>query len=151
MNTWQTFFIVIGMFAAIILFIAYILPVIERALERRGTKMEDVLRQSQSALRMFTSTLETVKPFLTEVKGADVLDRILGTAHTAVGNAEQLYTIGQLEAGERKDAARKYMIDSLALAGVVLTPEIERLIDGAIEAEVLELGHNGGRGLSYGD
>jgi hypothetical protein len=29
----------------------------------------------------------------------------------------------------------------LKLAGVDITPEVERLIDGAIEAEVLGLGH----------
>jgi hypothetical protein len=72
------------------------------------------------------------------------LNAQLGSSYTGTftnGNAEQLYHIGKLEPGRRKEAARAYVIDVLKLAGVDITPEVGRLIDGVIEAEVLGLGH----------
>ena len=49
--------------------------------------------------------------------------------------------LGELKPDERKDAARAFVVDALKLTKTEITPEIERLIDGAIEAEVLTLGH----------
>ena len=42
---------------------------------------------------------------------------------------------------KRKEAARQYVNDALAPAGVPITPEADRLIEGAIQSEVLALGH----------
>ena len=87
------------------------------------------------------STLALLRPFLPETKETAAVDRILTAAQVGVGNAEQLYKIGELPPEKRKEAARQYINDTLTLAGVTVTPEVSRLVDGAIEAEVLKLGH----------
>ena len=78
------------------------------------------------------------------------MDKVLTAANVGVGQAEQLYNIGQLEPGERKDAARQYVTQAVALMGVEVTPEVTKLIDGAIEAEVLNLRHKPDSPVSIG-
>ena len=39
------------------------------------------------------------------------------------------------------EAARQYINEAVKMMGVEMTPEVSKLIDGAIEAEVLDIGH----------
>jgi len=137
MNTWQTLLVVLGAIVVAALMIRFVLP----RLDARGVDVPAVVESAKSVVATANNIVNVLRPFLAEVTGIDVVDKILATAHVGVGNAEQLYLVGQLEPGERKNAARQYIRDTLTLIGVEITPEVERVIDGAIEAEVLSMGH----------
>ena len=132
MNTWQTLLTVLGAIVVAALMIRLVIP----HLESRGVDVNGVLSRAGELTDTAGKLLDTVRPFFGDTT---TFDRIRSAAHTAVDNAEQLYLIGQLQPGERKDAARQYIRDTLALIGVEITPEVERVIDGAIEAEVLAM------------
>ena len=140
MNTVQTLFIILASIGFTSGIVAFVLPY----LKKRGVDLGDILDRTKDVLATVNKTLDVLRPFLADAVDVDVLDKILAAAHVGVGNAEQLYTVGQLEPGQRKEAARQYIVDSAKLIGIEITPEVERLIDGAIESEVLALGHNTG-------
>jgi len=110
-------------------------------LKRKGVDVDAALEKMKKTLDNVSGICETLLPFLTDSQGEAAVEKLLDLACVAVANAEQLYHVGSLKPDERKDAARTYVKEALELVGIKVTPQIERLIDGAIEAEVLELGH----------
>lgn len=144
MNTVQILLIVL----AVILFAAIVLAVLLPFLKRKGVAVDSVLEYTKSALATANRTLDMARPFLSDSPGLTLFDKILTAVQVGVGNAEQLYHVGKLEGEQRNDEARKYILDSLGIIGIEVTPEIERVIDGAIEAEVLNLGHTDKQALA---
>ena len=137
MNGIETLLIVL----AVLAFLSIIVGVAIPHLKRNGVDVDGILGQTQKALSVLTEVMNTLRPFLAGAKGADIVDKIIDAAKIGVGNAEQLWHIGKLEAGERNAAAKDYVYEALKLIGVERTPEIDRLVNGAIEQSVLELGH----------
>jgi hypothetical protein len=139
MNSVQTLIIVLAVIAATALVLAFVLPY----LKKRRLDLQLIIDQGRNALNAFDKTLTTLRPFFEDTAGdkLKLLDTVFAAAHIGVGNAEQLYHVGQLKAHERNAAARKSIIDTLALAGIEMNTEIEAVIDGATECEVLALGH----------
>jgi len=125
----------------VLVFVGIVIAIILPYLKKRGVDVSMIIDQTKKSLDTVNKTLDLIKPFTEDSEIVDAFDKILTAANVGVGQAEQLYNIGQLEPGERKDAARQYVTQAVALMGVAVTPEVEKLIDGAIEAEVLELGH----------
>ena len=139
MSPIETLLVVLGAIVVAALMIRFVFP----RMESRGVDVPALLESVRQAASTADRVLETVRPF---IHLPDLLGQITAAAHVGVANAEQLWLTGQLEGAERKDAARQYIRDTLTLIGVEITPEVERVIDGAIEAEVLALGHNRGDG-----
>ena len=137
MNNLQTLIIVL----AVVVLVGVVLGVVLPLLRRKDVDVDSIIKTAQSTLTTVNVTMDTLRPFLTEVKGVDTFDKVVSAAGSAVEQAEQLNMIGNLEADKRKEAARQYAVDALKLMNVKVTPEVGRLIDGAIEAKVLELGH----------
>ena len=135
MTNLQALFIVIAIIIGTVAIITAVLPF----LKRQGVDVGAILDRTKDALVTVNKTLDTVRPFIAESVDVNAFDKILEAARVGVGNAEQLYNIGQLDPSQRKAAAREYIVGAVNLAGVKVTPEVEKLIDGAIEAEVLDL------------
>jgi len=140
MNNLNTLAIVFAVLAVVGVAVSIILPYIKK----QGIDLSAGINTIWEKMNAISGAMELIRPFIQNSSGVDAFDKILGAAHVAVGNAEQLYNIGQLEPDKRKAAARSYVIDALGLLNVDITPEVEKLIDGAIEAEVLGL--KGGKG-----
>lgn len=136
MNNLQTLIIVI----ALLVFVGVILGIVLPLLKRKNVDVDGIIKTAQNTLATVNTTMDTLRPFLTEVKGVDTFDKVVSAAGVAVEQAEQLSMIGKLEADKRKVAARQYAVDALNLMKGDVTPEGDRLIDGAIEAKVLALG-----------
>jgi hypothetical protein len=122
-----------------IVMLCFVLP----ALKKNGVNVEAALGGAKDALAAVDKTLDIIRPFLPTkaAPGLALFDKILDAAAIGVGNAEQLYHVGQLEGDKRKQEAEAYILSVLKLAGIEATPEVMRLVDGAIEAKVLDLGH----------
>jgi len=140
MNGIETLLIVLAVLAFLSIIVGIVIPL----LKRKGVDVDGILGQTKQALSILTEVMNTLRPFLTGVKGVDIVDKIIEASKIGVGNAEQLWHIGKLEAGERNAAAKDYVYEALKFIGVERTPEIELLVDGAIEQCVLELGHSKG-------
>ena len=54
--------------------------------------------------------------------------------------AEQLYKIHQIQKDARKEEATRFVYEALELAGVEITPAIQKIVDGSIEAAVNAMG-----------
>jgi hypothetical protein len=139
MDTWQELLIVFGVIITVLLLLLLVLP----ALKRRGVDMAKILDWIKGVIAAVSPTIDAIKPLLPPSSGLVVFDKILSAAAVGVGKAEQLYRIGELEGDQRKQEAKAYILDVLKLAEVEITPEVARLVDGAIESEVLNLGHGG--------
>ena len=133
MNNLQTLIITGGAVVVVGLVLGVVLPY----LKRRGVDVQNLLDQSKAVLAAADSAYDIAKPFITESVDTDKFDKVVKAAKIGMRNVQQLYDTGQItNPNERKAAARQYVIDSLPLIGVEMTPEIERVIDGAIEANV---------------
>ncbi len=71
----------------------------------------------------------------------NTLKLIENWAQKGVHGAEQLYIASQLHPDKRKEKAEETIYAALELANINTTPELKKIVDGAIEAEVLALGH----------
>ena len=109
-------------------------------LKKKGFDPDAVVAKANQAAATVKEAMDTLRPFL-DAKTNSVVDTVISAASIGVANAEQLLHVGKLDPEERKDAARGYVLNTLSLLGVEATPEIDMLIDGAIEAGVMEIGH----------
>lgn len=71
----------------------------------------------------------------------NILKLIEDWVKKGVHGAEQLYIASQLSSDERKEKAKETIYAVFKLVNIKITPELEKIIDGSIEAEVLALGH----------
>ena len=132
--------IILGILAAIALIIKIVLP----HLASKGIDVKAALDKAANAAATASKALEALRPFIKDSVDVNILDKIMAAAHAGVGNAEQLYHIGQLKPEERNAAAKDYIAKTLKLANIEVTPEIEVVINSALESSVLDLGHKPG-------
>ena len=132
MNDMNTLLIVLGLVAFVSVMVGVVFPL----LRRKDIDVDGILKSVKDGLATTTAAMDIARPFLTQVKGIEIVDKITATAAIAVAQAEQLKNIGDIKPGERKAAAEKYVLDALKLLEVGRTPEVERLVTGSIEAAV---------------
>jgi len=136
MNNAYTLLITLGTVA----FVAVVLVAFLPLLRRKGIDTKGIIDKAAATLEKLGAAASLIKPF---VPGLAMFDGILTACGTAVNMAEQLWLTGQIKDKEkRKGAATDYVKRTLKLIGVEVTPEIDKLIDATIEAEVLKLGHH---------
>ena len=133
----QTLLIILAVLAFVTLVLTVVLPY----LKRKDIDVQSIIDSSKAALANAGKAMDLLRPFLDEVEGVAIFDKIKDAAEIGVGNAEQLYKIGELGADERNAAAKEYVAGALKLMGVEVTSEVQRLVDGAIQNDVLNLGH----------
>ena len=124
---------------AIALFVIAALLAILPTLRRKGVDVEGIIAEAKNVTATASNIVERVTPFIDNAKVNDVTEKVIYYAHIGTGMAEQLYKAGKLDKDERNKAATDFIYDTLTLAGVERTPEIERLTEGAIEACVYAL------------
>jgi len=127
---------------AVMLFVALIVAVIIPFLKRKGVDIDAIIVKIGDMTNLANTAMVALRELLPEGAVTDVFEKILRAAEVAVWNAEQLNKIGKLEADQRKEEARQYIKDAITQIGITITPAIERLIDGAIESQVLKLKAN---------
>ena len=132
MNDTNTLFIVLGLVAFVTVMVCVVFPL----LKRREVDVDGLLKSVKDGLAATSAAMDIVRPFLAQVEGIELVDKITATAEIAVQQAEQLKNIGDIKPEERKATAEKYVLDALALLKVERTPEVERLVAGSVEAAV---------------
>ena len=119
--------------------LAILLALVVTVLSIRRNKL--TLEQSLQELSTNIVQAREIMQKLPDGKYTTVLDQIMNYAGIGVAQAEQLYKISKIEGSARKNAARQFVHESLSLAGIKCTPEVESVVDSCIEAAVQRLGH----------
>ena len=112
-------------------------------LQKRGIDPQKYLDKVKDGVETVNMATDLVLPFLPEnSEKVEQYKTILNAANVGVNNAEQLLKIGKIEdKDKRKEEAQKYIMDAMGFIGVEITPQVERLVEGALQAEVNALGH----------
>lgn len=136
-NTIAVLALVIGTVIGVVGTIAVLIPLAKN----KGLRMGQYLSVASDTITKANSVFDTIKPFLPAAPAVNTIDKILDWAAVGVSKAEQLYHIGEIQGDQRKKEAEDYIYNILKMAGIEITPEIQKVVDGAIEASVLALGH----------
>lgn len=132
-----TLLLVVVVFFAILvaLCILWLLP----ALIKRGVDVSGTIEKADLAISTLDSLTDTIKALFPNTPGLDMVDKILVYAQKAVDSAEQLYKTSQIPEEQRKAEATQLVYICLQEAGVDVTEDMKKIIDGAIEAAVFAL------------
>lgn len=128
--------VVVVLFAILVaLCILWLLP----ALIKRGVDVSGTIEKADLAISTLDSLTDTIKALFPNTPGLDMVDKILVYAQKAVDSAEQLYKTSQIPEDQRKAEATQLVYICLQAAGVDVTEDMKKIIDGAIEAAVYAL------------
>lgn len=110
-------------------------------LVKKNTNIQAYLKQAKVLLTTAEDITNTVGAILPAAPAISTLKIIEVWASKAVNGAEQLFISAQLPADQRNAKAKETIYAALKMAGIIVTAELETLINGAIEESVLALGH----------
>ncbi len=120
---------------SVALCILWLLP----ALIKRGVDVSGTIKKADMAISALDTLTDTVRALFPDTPGIDLIDKILVYAQKAVDSAEQLYKSSQIPENQRKAEATQLVYICLQEAGVDVTEDMKKIIDGAIEAAVYAL------------
>ena len=104
-------------------------------LVKKGYPVVKYLQEAETGLVQIKSTLDLVGK-VAPIPYNVILDKVLDLSAMAVNGMEQLYIKGQVDIQSRKPLAVQYVHQGLALMKIDATPDIDKLIDLAIEGAV---------------
>ena len=122
-----------------VIVIAVVLVAIIVILPKIIAKGADVLKSitvAQNALNTSNAIIKVADTLMPNNPAVDILQTIETYAQKGVSAAEQLYKASQLQADQRNTKANEIVGEALKVLNVEVTPSIQTVIDGAIEAEV---------------
>lgn len=108
-------------------------------LSKRGINAGEVLGKIDSGLDIAQKAVEAIKEIAPATPYLSTAKAIIDFADEGVEKAEQLYKANQISADARKAEAIQLTKDLLTAAKVEITPQIEKIIDGCVEAAVFTL------------
>lgn len=112
-------------------------------LRKKGVNTQQVIDTAQQVLQTADTITDGLAEVLPGVPAIKIIDNIVDWAERGVTGAEQLYKSSQLDKDQRRDTAIDTVKSCLNAAGVEITPNIENIIDGAVEAAVFALPKSG--------
>lgn len=135
MNNFEILLLIVGIVAGIALASAFLLPL----LKKRGVDTQEIADKVQAGLATANTIVDGVQAALPNVPGIALIDKAIELAQKGAAGAEQLTLSSQLPADQRKAQAIQFVKDCLTAANVEITPDVEKIIDGAVEAAVFAL------------
>lgn len=108
---------------------------------KKNNNIEKLFNTSDKIIDGADSIIKIVDTIIPNNPVLNVIKVIEKYAKVGVHEAEQLYINSKLESNERKNKAKETVYSILKELKINVTPNISKIIDGAIEAEVLALGH----------
>ena len=111
-------------------------------LAKKNDNIEKGIDTAKTIVNETGNIIEIADSVLPNNEVINVLEIIEKWAKKAVDCAEQLYKTSKLEKDERNNKAKEQIYSLLEMLNVKRTTEIDKIIDGTIEAEVFALGHS---------
>lgn len=109
------------------------------SLSKKGINTGEILDKMDSGLDIAQKAVEGIKAIAPATPYISTAEAILDFTNEGVQKAEQLYKANQISADARKAEAVQLTKDLLTAAKVEVTPQIEKIIDGCVEAAVFTL------------
>ena len=118
---------------------------------QKGIDAEKALSTANSAVTMVDTAFDTVKPFIPASPAVSIVDKLIDWAKVGTASAERLYKTSKIQSDERKSEATDFILNALKVAGISVTPEIQKMIDGAVEGavEVMPKTHSAENNIRY--
>ncbi|APC41514.1 hypothetical protein [Clostridium estertheticum] len=110
-------------------------------LKKKNIKVDEVIKKLDSVLDGADAAIIVADKILPVNPILDVLKTLENYTRIGVDQAEQLCIDSKLSKDERNAKSKETTYAALKLLKVEVTPDVEKIIDGIIEAEVLALGH----------
>ena len=110
-------------------------------LKKKNVKVDEVLKKMDTVLNGADAFITVADKILPVNPIVDILKVVEKYARIGVNQAEQLFIASKLGKDERNAKSKETIYAALKLLNIKVTPGIEKIVDGAIEAEVLALGH----------
>lgn len=110
-------------------------------LKEKNIEVEPILNKATTVLEGIDAILNVTDKLLPNNAAVNVLKTIEKYSTIAVHQAEQLYVASKIDKVERNIKAKETIYAALKTLGIERNEDIDTIIDGAIEAEVLALGH----------
>lgn len=124
--------IIIGICAALLVGAGYLVVYAKS----RGFNLGGAVKAADTITGAVNSAFDALKPFLPAHPAVTIIETILGLAETGVNSAERLYKTATIDADHRQAEATDFVLNALAAAGIEVTPEVKKVIDGAIVGAV---------------
>lgn len=105
-------------------------------LGKKGVDAGKALSTANDAVNMVDTAFDTVKPFIPASPAVSIVGKIIDWAKAGTAAAEQLYKTSKIQGDERKAEATDFILNALKIEGITVTPEIQKMIDGAVEGAV---------------
>ena len=135
MENYQILLLIAAVVAGFVLATVVFVPM----LKKKYVNTPQIIGTVQDGLATADTILDGVQAALPGLPGITVVDKVIELAQKGVNAAEQLYKSAQVPKEERKTTAVQLVKDCLTAANVEITPDIEKIIDGAVEAAVFTL------------
>ena len=134
----NTVLLVVTIAAVMVAAVALVFP----ALKKKGVNTGHVLKVASTGLSGADQITDVLKEIFPANGIVNIVDKIVDYAKVGVQKAEQLYKINQIDKDARKEEATRFVNEALELAGVEITPAIQKIVDGSIEAAVNAMSHD---------
>lgn len=135
MEGWSVVILVVVIVAAVLLGIALLIPY----LIKRGVNVSGAIAGTGEVLNTADLVVDGLIGMFPGQAALTVVDKIIEYAKQAVRAAEQMYKATQIEAEQRKAEATKIIYECLKVADIEVTPDMEKVVTGLVEAAVLAL------------
>ena len=122
--------IIIGAICAFIVSLLIVLPL----LKKKGIPISSLVSSANHVLSGTDQAIQSAEKVLPTIPALFIVDKIVEWAQVAVNFADQVYNSGKIDRCQRKDEAICFLKDAIISSGMEITPEIQKLIDGSIEA-----------------
>ena len=131
--------VILALILVIVAMVFVVCMLIFPLLRKKGVDTEKVLDKTDKGLEIADNAVDAVKTLAPATPYISVIDKIIEYAQVAVKKAEQLYKANQGGTDTRKTEAVQLVKDCLTAAKIDITPDIEKIIDGAVESAVYAL------------
>lgn len=135
MNNTEILLLIVGIVGGMVLTSAVLIPL----LKRKGINTDQVLSSADTALKAAGTIADGVQAVLPGTPGIGLVDKIIQWSDKGVQGMEQLAKSSQKPAEQRKPEAIQFVKDCLTAANIEITPDVEKIIAGTVEAAVFAL------------
>lgn len=106
---------------------------------RSGADVSKIIKTTDNIVDGVEALNNTIGKALLPDPIESIVDKVIRIAQVSVQTSQQLFESGQLPPDSRKDEAVRFAKQLLQLEGKEITPELEKVINGAVEGAVYAL------------
>lgn len=104
--------------------------------QSKNVNVSNIIESAGTVSDTANEVFDKIKGLLPQTPALTIIETVLDLAEVGVNAAEKLYKTATIGKDDRYQSATEFVTDALKTAGVEITPEIEKVIEGAITGAV---------------